>query len=186
MEFFHHFNRSGELWLLFSFLTELSIRNRRQADAIKKTTEEKRTADALLKINELLSDGSLQLSQSKNLANSCGRPGPPGPPGPRGKKGRPGDKGDRGIMGSPGKSGKQGIMGLVGLKGETGLKGERGDVGPAGIPGAKGEPGESIAVPDCTIAVMSCVADMSSDVTWNTQPIISCILSNNTQLKTGN
>ena len=38
----------------------------------------------------------------------------------------------------------------------------------------------------CTIAVMSCVADMSSDVTWNTQPIISCILSNNTQLKTGN
>ena len=38
----------------------------------------------------------------------------------------------------------------------------------------------------CTIAVMSYVADMSSDVMWNTQPIISCILSNNTQLKTGN
>ena len=38
----------------------------------------------------------------------------------------------------------------------------------------------------CTIAVMSYVADMSSDVMWNTQPIISRILSNNTQLKTGN
>ena len=33
---------------------------------------------------------------------------------------------------------------------------------------------------------MSYVADMSSDVMWNTQPIISCILSNNTQLNTGN
>ena len=41
-------------------------------------------------------------------------------------------------------------------------------------------------VQGCTIAVMSYVADMSSDVMWNTQPIISCILSNNTQLKTGN
>ena len=38
----------------------------------------------------------------------------------------------------------------------------------------------------CTIAVMSCVADLSSELMWNTQPIISCILSNNTQLKTGN
>ena len=38
----------------------------------------------------------------------------------------------------------------------------------------------------CTIAVMSYVADMSSDVMWSTQPIISYILSNNTQLKTGN
>ena len=38
----------------------------------------------------------------------------------------------------------------------------------------------------CTIALMSYVADMSSDVMWNTQPIISCILSNNTQFKTGN
>ena len=38
----------------------------------------------------------------------------------------------------------------------------------------------------CTIAVMSYVADMSSDVMWNTEPIISCILSNDTQLKTGN
>ena len=148
----NHFNRSGELWLLFSFLVELSIRNRRQADAIKKTAEEKRTADALLKINELLSDGSLQLCQSKDLPNPCGRPGPPGPPGPRGKKGKPGNKGDRGVMGSPGKTGKQGIMGLVGLKGETGLKGERGDVGSAGIPGAKREPGEAIAVPDVSVS----------------------------------
>ena len=38
----------------------------------------------------------------------------------------------------------------------------------------------------CTIAVVSYVADMSSDVMWNTEPIISCILSDNTQLKTGN
>ena len=33
-----------------------------------------------------------------------------------------------------------------------------------------------------TIAVVSYVADMSSDVMRNTEPIISCILSNNTQL----
>ena len=105
----------------------------------------------MLKINELLSDGRLQLCQSKDLANPCGRPGPPGPPGERGKKGRPGDKGDRGIMGSPGKSGKQGIMGPVGLKGETGPKGEKGDMGPAGIPGSKGELGESISVPDVEV-----------------------------------
>ena len=38
----------------------------------------------------------------------------------------------------------------------------------------------------CTIAAMSYVVDMSSDVMWNTQPIISSILSNNTQLETGN
>ena len=38
----------------------------------------------------------------------------------------------------------------------------------------------------CTIAVMSCVADLSSELMWNTQPIISCILSNNTQHETGN
>ena len=46
--------------------------------------------------------------------------------------------------------------------------------------------GNPDAVRLCTIAVMSHVADMSSDVMWNTQPIISCILSNNTQLKTDN
>ena len=38
----------------------------------------------------------------------------------------------------------------------------------------------------CTIAVMSYVADMSSDVMGYTEPIISCVLSNNTQHKTGN
>ena len=31
-----------------------------------------------------------------------------------------------------------------------------------------------------------CVAVMSSDVMWYTEPIISCVLSNNTQHKTGN
>ena len=40
------------------------------------------------------------------------------------------------------------------------------------------------------IAVMSYVgpyvADMSSDVVWYTEPIISCVLSNNTLHKTGN
>lgn len=153
---FHYFSRSGDMWLLFFFLIELHSarynRDRRQADSIKKTTEEKRTADAMLKINELLSDGSLQLCQSKDLANRCGRPGPPGPPGPRGKKGRPGDKGDRGIIGSPGKSGKQGIMGPAGLKGETGPKGERGGMGPTGMPGTKGEPGESISAPDVEVS----------------------------------
>jgi len=141
---------------LFSFLIEFhagrSNRDRRQADSVKKMTEEKLTADAMLKINELMSDGRLQLCQSKDLANPCGRPGPPGPPGPRGKKGRPGDKGDRGIMGSPGKGGKQGIMGPAGLKGETGPKGERGGMGPAGMPGTKGEPGESISVPDVEVS----------------------------------
>ena len=42
----------------------------------------------------------------------------------------------------------------------------------------------------CTIAVMSYVADMSSDVSSDvmgyTEPIISCVLSDNTQHKTGN
>ena len=38
----------------------------------------------------------------------------------------------------------------------------------------------------CTVAVMSSVADMSSDVIGFTEPIISCVLSNNTQHKTGN
>ena len=41
-------------------------------------------------------------------------------------------------------------------------------------------------MPMCTIAVMSYVADMSSDVMEYTEPIISCVLSNNTQRKTGN
>jgi len=132
-------------------------RNRRQADAPKNTTEARNRLEAMLKINKLLSEGRLQLCQSKC---SSGPPGPPGPPGPRGnkgargrrgQKGRTGNRGDRGIVGSPGKSGKQGIMGPVGPKGMTGPKGQKGDIGPAGMPGAKGEPGESISAP--TVAV---------------------------------
>ena len=38
----------------------------------------------------------------------------------------------------------------------------------------------------CTIAVMSYVADMSSDVMGYTEPIKSCVLSDNTQHKSGN
>ena len=128
-------------------------RNRRLADSINNTKEARSTADTMLKINTLLSEGRLQLCQSNG--DMCS-PGPPGPPGPRGEKGsrgrrgqkgRTGNKGDQGIIGSPGKSGKQGIMGPAGLKGEAGIKGQKGDMGPTGIPGAKGEPGESISAP---------------------------------------
>ena len=42
------------------------------------------------------------------------------------------------------------------------------------------------AVHGCTIAVLSYVADMSSDVMGYTEPIISCVLSDNKQHKTGN
>ena len=131
-------------------------RKRRQSDSTKNKTESKTTADTMLKINKLLSEGGLQLCQSNGDTCSSGLPGPPGPPGPRGQKGargrrgqkgRPGNKGDRGIMGSPGKSGKQGIMGPVGLQGDIGPKGKKGDTGRAGMPGAKGEPGESISAP---------------------------------------
>ena len=52
-------------------------------------------------------------------------------------------------------------------------------------PGA-GQKTPEIYVYACTIAVMSYVADMSSDVMGNTEPILSCILSHSTQLKTGN
>ena len=110
----------------------------------------------MLKINKLLSEGRLQLCQSKGEACSPGAPGPPGLPGPRGEKGnrgrrgqkgRTGNKGDQGITGSPGKSGKQGIMGPVGPQGEPGPMGQKGDTGSAGMPGTKGEPGESISAP---------------------------------------
>lgn len=179
---------------MFSYLIELhavrSNRNRRQADSIEKTKEEKRTADVMLKINELLSDGSLQLCQSTDLAGPCGRIGPPGPPGPRGKKGRPGDKGDRGIMGSPGKSGKQGIMGPIGLKGETGPKGERGDMGPAGMAGTKGEPGESISVPDVELSPATRIVNETSSAFFqcsasgNPKPtIVWSKLENGTEVK---
>ena len=46
----------------------------------------KATADTLSKINKLLTEGRLQLSQSKGDACKTGPPGPPGPPGPRGEK----------------------------------------------------------------------------------------------------
>ena len=124
-------------------------------------TEAKDKAEAMLKINKLLSEGRLHLCESKSVTCSSGPPGPPGPPGPRGhkgdrgkrgQKGRTGDKGDKGIMGSPGKSGKQGIMGPVGIKGETGSKGEKGDTGPTGMPGTKGEPDESISSPAVVVS----------------------------------
>jgi len=129
-------------------------RNRRHVDTPQNTTEAKNRLETMVKINKLLSEGRLQLCESKC---SSGPPGPPGPRGEkgtrgrRGQKGRTGNKGDRGIMGSPGKSGKQGIMGPVGPKGMAGRKGQKGDMGPAGMPGAKGEPGESISAP--TVAV---------------------------------
>ena len=123
-------------------------RNKRHVDSLKNATATKSTEAIILNINKLLSEGRLQLCQSKC---SSGPPGPPGPAGPRGargrrgQKGRTGNKGDKGIMGSPGKSGKQGIMGPAGLKGDTGTKGEKGDRGDAGMPGTKGEPGETIS-----------------------------------------
>ena len=107
----------------------------------------------MIKINKLLSEGKLQLCQSKVVTCASGPPGPPGPPGSkgargrRGQKGRTGNKGDKGIMGSPGKSGKQGIMGPAGLKGDIGIKGQKGDRGSTGMPGTKGEPGQSISSP---------------------------------------
>ena len=153
--------------LFIEFHALKSNRDRRQADPIKKTTEPKRTADAILTINELLSDGKLQLCQPANGDKSpCGPPGPPGPPGPRGKKGRPGDKGDRGIMGTPGKSGKQGIMGPVGIRGETGTKGEKGDMGPAGMPGTKGEPGESISAPVVAVSPVTGIANETGSASF--------------------
>ena len=128
-------------------------RNSRQVDSSENSTEPKRTAEMMLKINKLVSEGRLHLCQSNGVTCSSGPPGPPGPPGRkgargrRGQKGKTGNRGDQGIMGSPGKSGKRGIMGPVGPQGETGNKGEKGNMGPAGMPGTKGEPGESISSP---------------------------------------
>ena len=144
------------------------------------------TEDTMLKINKLLSEGRLQLCQSK--ACSPGPPGPPGLPGPRrgkgtrgrrGHKGRTGNKGDQGVMGSPGKSGKQGIMGPVGPQGEPGPKGQKGDTGPAGMPGAKGEPGESISAPVVAVSPAkltvneSGTASFQCSVSGNPQPAIT-------------
>ena len=136
-------------------------RHSRQVDSAKNATQAKDTAETMLKMNKLLSEGKLDLCQSNGVTCSTGPPGPPGAPGPRGnkgargrrgQKGKTGDKGDKGVMGSPGKSGKQGIMGPAGLKGETGTKGEKGDTGPAGMPGTKGEPGESISSPAVVVS----------------------------------
>ena len=130
-------------------------------DSTKNSTEAEHTAETMLKINKLLSEGKVHLCQSNGVTCTLVPPGPPGPPGPRGykgargrrgQKGRTGNKGDQGIMGSPGKSGKQGIMGPIGLQGETGNKGEKGNTGPAGMPGTKGEPGESISSPAVVVS----------------------------------
>ena len=142
----------------------------------------------MLKINKLLSEGRLQLCQSKGDTCSSGPPGPPGPPGPRGQKGtrgrrgqkgRSGNKGDKGIMGLPGKSGKQGMMGPVGPQGQRENKGQKGDTGPAGMPGTKGEPGESISAPTVAVAPSrltvneSGSASFQCSVSGNPEPAIT-------------
>ena len=151
-----HIGFQNTFYCLLEFLSSKRDRYKRNADSPINMTNAKGTADMMLKIYKLLSEGRLQFCQSKGGNCLAGIPGPPGPPGPRGQKGargrrgqrgRTGDKGDRGIMGSPGKSGKQGIMGPPGLQGEIGAKGQKGDMGPAGMSGAKGEPGESISAP---------------------------------------
>ena len=163
-------------------------RNRRHDDSIKNTTQAKTTDDTMLKINKLLSEGRLQLCQSKGEACLPGPPGPPGSPGPRGEKGnrgrrgqkgKTGNKGDQGVMGSPGKSGKQGIMGPGGPQGESGPKGQKGDTGPTGIPGTKGEPGESISAPVITVSPVKLtvnekgIASFQCSVSGNPQPTIT-------------
>ena len=142
----------------------------------------------MLKINKLLSEGRLQLCQSKGEACSPGPPGPPGSPGPRGEKGtrgrrgqkgKTGNKGDQGVMGSPGKSGKQGIMGPLGPQGESGPKGQKGDTGFSGIPGTKGEPGESISAPVIAVSPAKLTvnekgtASFQCSVSGNPQPTIT-------------
>ena len=163
-------------------------RHNRQVDLTENSTEAKRTAETMLKINKLLSQAGVHLCQSKDVTCSSVPSGPPGPPGPRGhkgargrrgQKGRTGNKGDRGIMGSPGKSGKQGIMGPVGLKGETGSKGEKGDIGPAGMPGTEGEPCESISSPAVVVSPVTLtvneggMASFQCSASGNPEPAIS-------------
>ncbi|XP_078376290.1 uncharacterized protein LOC144659675 [Oculina patagonica] len=142
-------------------IQSIKHRHSRHVESPKNESEDKITAETMLKINKHLSELRLHLCQSKGVTCSSGPPGPRGLPGPkghkgargrRGQKGRTGYKGDKGIMGSPGKSGKQGIMGPAGHKGETGTKGEKGDIGPAGMPGSKGEPGESISSPAVVVS----------------------------------
>ena len=148
-------------YLLKDFDSYEHGRGRRQANLANTTRKDTAAVDVMTKINKLLTEGRLQLCQSKCDNCLSGTPGPPGPPGPRGekgdrgrkgKRGAHGNKGDRGIFGSPGKSGKQGIRGTAGPKGDPGLKGQKGDKGPAGMPGSKGEPGESISAPVVSVS----------------------------------
>ena len=160
-------------------------RHSRQVDSSENSTEAKRTAETMLKINKILSEGRVYLCQSKGVTCFPGPPGPPGRKGEkgargrRGQKGRIGNKGDQGIMGSPGKSGKQGIMGPVGLQGETGNKGEKGDIGPAGLPGTKGEPGKSISSPTIVVSPETLTvnegetASFQCSVSGNPEPAVS-------------
>ena len=169
------------------FSSNEQVRIRRQANLEDNNKTAKATADTLSKINKLLTEGRLQLCQSKGDACKTGPPGPPGPPGQRGEKGNrgrrgkrgaPGKKGDRGIMGSPGKKGKQDIMGPAGHKGDPGLKGQKGDTGPAGMPGTKGDPGESISAPVVAVSPStltvneSGTASFQCSVSGNPEPAV--------------
>ena len=186
---------------MFAFLEIQSPklnRHSRQVDSAQNSTETEHTAETMLKINKLLSEGRVHLCQSKGVTCSSGPSGPPGPPGPRGYKGargrrghrgRTGNKGDQGIMGSPGKSGKQGIMGPVGLQGETGNKGEKGDIGPTGMPGTKGEPGKSISPPAVVVSPVTLAvneggtASFQCSASGNPEPAVSWSkLSNQSQI----
>ena len=142
--------------MYFSFFAEVQYskphRHSRYIRLAKNSTEARRKAETIVKINKLLSEAGVRLCQSKGVTCSSSAQGPPGPPGPRGEKGMTGNKGDQGLAGSPGKRGEQGIMGPAGLQGETGNKGEKGDIGPKGMPGTKGEPGESISSPAVVVS----------------------------------
>ena len=169
------------------FSSNEQVRIRRQANLVDNNKTAKATADTLSKINKLLTEGRLQLCQSKGDACKTGPPGQHGPPGQRGEKGKrgrrgkrgaPGKKGDRGIMGSPGKKGKQGIMGPAGHKGDPGLQGQKGDTGPAGMPGTKGDPGESISAPVVAVSPSkltvneSGTASFQCSVSGNPEPAV--------------
>ena len=174
--------------LLVNFSSYEQVRIRRQANLVNNNKTAKATADTLSKINKLLTEGRLQLCQSKGDACRTGPPGPPGPPGPRGqkgdrgrrgKRGALGKKGDRGIMGSPGKKGKQGIIGPAGHNGDPGLKGQKGDTGSAGMPGTKGDAGESISAPVVAVSPSqltvneSGTASFQCSVSGNPEPAVA-------------
>ena len=113
----------------------------RDVDSTKKATKAKDTAEAMLKINKLLSEGRLHLCESKGVTCLSVPPGPPGPPGPKGHEGDRGLRGQKGRTGSRGVKGIMGVIGPAGPKGETGTKGQKGYRGPAGMPGPKGDLG---------------------------------------------